>query len=418
MKVLLANNLYGADARGGAERVMETEARLLNAAGHEVTVVSASTATGAAGQSSRGLTHGRSSDARYADLLERMAADPVRHITYVAPNICSYSELGKHGYSFRLAWHLFDALNFLSARRFERILERVRPDVVHTHNLMGLGFMIPAMLRARGIRHVHTVHDVQLLEPSGLLPAERAFRPAPHQMIYISLMRRLMGSPAAVIFPSEFHMRLHERFGFFPRSRKAVVRNPAVGVSTAAGDRIMKDGNIFLFVGQVERHKGIFDLLDAWEAAKKTGSDFDTAYLEIAGRGAADTEVAERAAALPNVRLLGRLDGAALAAAYDRAAWLVLPSRVLENAPASVAEAAAHGTAVLASASGGIPEMVRHGESGLLFPPGVVSALTATLLKAASLGAAERDTYASRLRTLAMKAAPENHLAALLEAYE
>ena len=389
MKILFVSNLYGALARGGAESVVAAEAAALRSAGHTVVVVS-------------GVPRAEIANGAPVDTTE----NGVRHLTYAPPNLCFYTDLARHGFLFRLWWHAFDIGNVSSAARLETIVRAEKPDIVHTHNLMGLGFMIPHMLRRLGVRHVHTVHDVQLLEPSGLLPADREFRPALHQALSIRLMRAMMGSPEAVLFPSEFHKRLHERFGFFPQSRRAVLRNPSAMVTGAAhSSESIKNGKTFLFAGQLEAHKGILDLLGAWEQAYKEGMT-----LEIAGNGSLAVPVADRAAKLRGVTMRGRLSGADLTAAYTRASWLVLPSRVIENAPASITEAFSHGVPVIASASGGIPEMVRHGENGFLFPAGNVALLAELLTSAAHMAVPPHPKVAG--------VSAASHTEALLSAYQ
>ncbi len=54
---------------------------------------------------------------------------------------------------------------------------------------------------------------------------------------------------------------------------------------------------------------------------------------------------------------------------------MLVPSLWCENAPLAVIEAAAYGLSVVASRIGGIPELVREGRTGLLFPPGDAGAL-------------------------------------------
>jgi len=358
MKILVVSNLYGALARGGAERVVAEETAGLRALGHEVTVVSGDPAAMAGTVS--------------------VAADGVREIKFSPYNIAFYTDLSVHGVLFRFWWHYLDIFSIGSANRLAKIIREEKPDVVHTHNLMGLGFTIPTEIRRARIHHVHTVHDVQLLDPSGLLPAEREFQPAWHQKMYIAVMHMMMGSPNVVIFPSDFHMRLHKRLGFFIKSQCIVVRNPAPAFMGVGGKK--KNNRIFLFAGQLETHKGIFDLFDAW-----TKADLKDATLEIAGSGSRSEAVAIRAASMSNVRLLGRLGGSELAAAYERAAWLVLPSRVIENAPASIMEALGRAVPVIASVSGGIPEIVHDAENGYLFPPGDSILLASVLAKAAAL---------------------------------
>jgi glycosyltransferase involved in cell wall biosynthesis len=58
---------------------------------------------------------------------------------------------------------------------------------------------------------------------------------------------------------------------------------------------------------------------------------------------------------------------------------LVLPSVWWENSPLTVLEALASGVPVVASAIGGLPELVAHGDTGLLTPPGDAGALREAL---------------------------------------
>ncbi|MEY4723280.1 MAG: hypothetical protein RLZZ324_793 [Candidatus Parcubacteria bacterium] len=383
MKIMMVNNLYGALARGGAEKVVEAEALALVAAGHAVTVVSLDPDAPEAGDESSGF--GGIREIRYA---------PNARATkrFLLPGHFSYLDLARHGWFARLLWHVHDMCNVVSARSLRRIIEREKPDVVHTHNLMGLGFMIPRMLRRIGVRHVHTVHDVQLLDPSGLLIATP--RPdvelAPHQAAYAWLMRALMGSPQAVCFPSAFHKGIHLARGFFPKSRHAVLRNPAPyaprGGILGRGER----DKVFLFAGQLEEHKGASDLLDAWIHAH-----IEDARLEIVGSGILLAVLQQRASELTDVHMPGRLSGIALSEAYDRASWIVVPSRVIENAPSALMEALSRGVPAIAARSGGIPELVRDGENGILFAPGDVDALAAALKRADAMDPEMHGQYSS-----------------------
>jgi glycosyltransferase involved in cell wall biosynthesis len=54
----------------------------------------------------------------------------------------------------------------------------------------------------------------------------------------------------------------------------------------------------------------------------------------------------------------------------DRLDALVLPSVWWENSPVTALEALAAGLPVIASATGGVPEIVTHGVTGWLVPPG------------------------------------------------
>lgn len=414
MKILFASNLYGENARGGAERVVEREARALARRGSETVVVSAERPREVPkgvclpAEPWRCPPPGDAESVRrsYGAATRRLAkpGEP-RVIRYSPPNLFFYADLHRHRMASRFAWHLVDIANGKSARTFGAIVDLERPDVVHTHNLMGLGFLIPAEIRRRRVRHVHTVHDVQLLHPSGLLPPDG--RRSTALAAHVRVMRTVFGSPDVVIFPTRYLMDLYVREGFFPRSRRIVVSNPAPELAPV---RALPTRPVFLFVGQLERHKGIHLLLDAWQAAAPAG-----AALLVVGGGTEDAEVRRRAASLVGVEVLGKLGPDDVSSAYDRATHVVVPSLVIENAPTVILEAHARGVPVIAAATGGIPELAGKDTGGRLFVPGDGAALAAAIRDAARLDGWQGMSVAAR--AAAAKLGMDAHVVALEAAY-
>jgi glycosyltransferase involved in cell wall biosynthesis len=133
-----------------------------------------------------------------------------------------------------------------------------------------------------------------------------------------------------------------------------------------------------LFAGRLSPEKGIRELV---EAAKDM-------RLVVAGDGPLRPLVPQALGFVPRDRLL---------ALYERAAVVACPSR-REGFGVVCAEAMAHGRPVVASAVGGLRDLVIEGETGLLVPPGDVSALRAALKRLLGdpelrrrLGAAARE---------------------------
>jgi glycosyltransferase involved in cell wall biosynthesis len=159
---------------------------------------------------------------------------------------------------------------------------------------------------------------------------------------------------------------------------------------------------VLLFVGVLERYKGIDVLADAWRLAAPRVLG---ALLHIVGRGTL-REVPERLVAeFPDrTRWTESLSAPEVSRALDEATVLVLPSRS-EGLGRVVVEAFCRGRGVVGSRVGGIPDLVRDGESGVLVAPEDPVALADALVHVL----ADRD-FAERLGT-AGRAAVEPWLA-------
>lgn len=171
--------------------------------------------------------------------------------------------------------------------------------------------------------------------------------------------------------------------------------------TSAAREIPLSQSQTFVYAGVLAPVKGLHFLVDAFA---KIVSECPAARLELIGKVAnADYAAnlraqAERLGLTDKVTFVGALPQSELARHMARARALVLPS-ISEGMPRIVAEALLCGLPVVASAVGGIPDVVREGETGYLSPPGDVDQLAAALLKA--LRNTEIDTMGQRARTFA-----------------
>ncbi len=136
----------------------------------------------------------------------------------------------------------------------------------------------------------------------------------------------------------------------------------------------------FLFVGLLEEHKGILNLVEAFCRAKK---EID-ANLLIVGSGSLKDklhQVIAQNGCQNRVKLLGKIsDRRSLANLYASALALVIPSIWPENAPLVALEALACGTPVIASDKGGLPEIVGKTNADLVFKSGDLEDMTRVLI--------------------------------------
>lgn len=289
----------------------------------------------------------------------------------------------------------------LQARRnIGKLLDAVRPRIAHAHNVYHhLSPSIFPLLKQRGVPVVMTVHDLKLACPSrtmmvGTQPCERCRGGRLHQVVLNrcikgslalstlvmveSAVHRALGLYDAnverFVVPSRFVLETLVRWGW-ARERLVYIPNFAdierFRPSTETGDR-------FVYCGRLDNTKGVATLLRAAAIAKQP--------VTLVGTGPDEPQLRELAARTDvDVVFAGHQSGAALAAAVQSARAVVVPSEVYENAPLAVLEAYAAGRPVIGARIGGIPELVREDETGVLFPSGDASALAAALERFAQL---------------------------------
>jgi glycosyltransferase involved in cell wall biosynthesis len=151
--------------------------------------------------------------------------------------------------------------------------------------------------------------------------------------------------------------------GGLPPDRVTVLPNP-VAVADAPREPPAGPPRV-VYAGRLVAEKGVRTLLNAVSAFPPG------VRLAVVGSGRLEREVRDRVRAerLP-VDLLGPTDPAGVGAHLRASTAAVLPALWWENCPMAVLEAAAQGVPVVASAVGGIPELVDDGVTGRLVAPG------------------------------------------------
>ncbi|MEK9183092.1 MAG: glycosyltransferase family 4 protein [Patescibacteria group bacterium] len=393
MKICLISNLYPPYARGGAEQVVKNTVEGLLRLGHEVVIITARPLFAPRGN----FKHQR--DCFVAPLAKGAPRnDRLKIYRFFPLNFFFYGNDFKHPVWSRFFWHLFDVFNFHSYWRVRRILKKEKPDVVHTHNLKGLGYLIPRAIRSLGLRHAHTLHDVQLVEPSGII-IKGAENQWPYNFFlrkwYKKICRFLFGSPEVVISPSNFLLEFYESRGFFPHSRKVVVPNPVVSqdIFSPLDSRLCGNDNQdivddsegkgfnFLYLGQIEEHKGVLFLIRVflnWIARLNWGM-IKAPTLHIVGAGSKLNEAHHLAADCQQIIFHGKVEREQLPSIFNQTDITIVPSLCYENSPTVIFESFSFGAPVLASSIEGVAELIKNRENGLTFEAGNEAALIAKM---------------------------------------
>lgn len=125
----------------------------------------------------------------------------------------------------------------------------------------------------------------------------------------------------------------------------------------------------FLFLGLITEAKGVFDLINV--IVKNKDRYRNRIRLLIGGNGKTGKliDLINKNGIRDIVEFLGWVGGDHKTAAFNRSDVYILPSYV-EGSPISILEAMSYGMAVIATTIGGIPELVKNKENGLLIEPG------------------------------------------------
>ena len=357
----MANNYYY--LKGGAERVLFEEKKILEAHGHQVPVFSQAHPYNEFSEFSEYYTPFK--DWRHISRLQKV------------PTALSI---------------MYDRR---TARGFNRFLEAADSDIVHAHNIYGgLTTSILDIAQRKGIPVVMTLHDYKLICPSYLMLNRGAVCESCRSGRFIHCLLKTCHKESLTasgvycmesylnkwlhkyetiryfICPSMFSLTKHAEHGI-PKDRLLHIRNFA---NLNEYKPQYDTGGYVLFVGRLSKEKGVLTLLNAVEHLDVP--------VRIVGDGPLKAEyesfVADRR--MNHVTFEGYKSGDDLKQLYENAAFLVMPSEWYENAPMTILEAYAYGKPVVGSRIGGIPEMIDHERTGMLFAMGDAGQLAECIL--------------------------------------
>lgn len=353
MRILMISSLYPPFVRGGAEICAHNLATWLAGEGHEVSVL---TTTPDPAQETWGAIE-----------------DGCRIYRVSPPRAYSPFDAGDAPGWKKPLWHLQDLFDPRNVALMDRVLDDVRPDFVNIQYIQGLGYNAMTAIGRRGIPAVFTLHDLGLTcvrmsmfvdgkECNGLCTPCRAS--AGVKMRYLRSMEHL-----GFISPSAANLQKLQSFqpvGDYPCHR---VLNPNEYPSPTVG-REETDTVRLLYVGRLHSSKGVQVLLEALDGLDPA-LDFT---LDILGSGPDEAEWRARYGDKPWARFAGHVSLQDVADRMENSDLLLVPSIWNENSPGVIIQALIQGLPVMGSDKGGIPELVQHGENGLLVEAGSVSA--------------------------------------------
>lgn len=294
-------------------------------------------------------------------------------------------------------------------------LRRLRTgfDVIHAHWILPQGF-VSAALPSRGAPRIITAHGGDVFGLRGAI-LDRFARAALTRSDAVTVNSKATERAVDTLVQGRANVRV------IPIGADTDLRpDPEMTARLRAQHRRGK-GPLVVFVGRIVEEKGVTDVVAAIAELRRTHPDVTAAivgagqHVDVVRQQAADLGVADR------VALPGWADPKDVPSWFASADVILAPSRIgkegwQEGQGLSIIEAMGAGRPVVATSTGGIPETITHGETGMLVPPAspdrladAVRELIADPDRAAAIGKRARDSVGSRFS----RSASANSFAAL-----
>ncbi|OPX18432.1 hypothetical protein BXT86_01140 [candidate division WOR-3 bacterium 4484_100] len=321
----------------------------------------------------------------------------------------------------------------ISKKKLSLLLDEHPVDIAHIQNIHG--HITPSVfhiLKKRNIPIVWTLHDYFLLCPNSTFYSKgKVCEACRGNKFYKAVINRCRKNSFAasviVVFEEYIHrllglLRLVDYFitpslflkkklveNKFPEDKIVHIPN---FISIDNGIERNRSGPYALYGGRLSYEKGLKTLIRAV-------SSVSGIKLLIAGDGPYRKEIEKEVDSVNKHRIefLGHQPRNVLLGLIKGAMFIIIPSEWYENFPYSILETFASGRPVVGAKIGGIPELIKEGETGLLFEPGNTEDL-AEKIRWMFEHPAEREKMGQRAREYVLQEYnPDLHYERIMEVY-
>lgn len=342
MKICIINQLFSPYTKGGSEIIVESITNELKNLGHDIFVI----------------TCGKEQKTTTEKIINNIKIYRIGFEKYFA-----FQNIDNQNFIKRFLWRMNQLNNKYSFHSVYSILKKEKPDLVLSHNILGLGYSILKAIKILELNHIHTIHDVQLIEPSGILFPNSNLDSFKNK-IYSVFTKNIFKNVKKIVSPSEILLKLHQKRGFFPFAETRVIKNPIKFKNLEIKNKDIKELRC-LYLGQLESHKGIDILIQTFK--KLVSNQFN---LTIAGRGSLEKKIKNICLLVNNIDFYGSYNAEQEEELFKNHDVLIMPTLCFENSPMVIYEAMQNAIPVVVSKIGGIPELITEEENGFLFKTG------------------------------------------------
>lgn len=319
-------------------------------------------------------------------------------------------------------------------RKFSQLLDNFQPDIIHIHNIYHhLSPSILSVAKKRKIPVVMHLHDYKLICPNQSLFMKGAYcercRPNKYYQcllnrcvkdsfsasalatiemyLHHSLLKIYEKNISLFIAPSQFMKDTMIRFGQ-AASKIEVIYNPYSQQLEQKSTQKYIPEEYLLYFGRLTLEKGIETLIKTAAISQKP--------VLIAGEGPNEKNLKRLVKELKApVKFLGFQENEYLKKLIVEAEAIVIPSIWAENMPLNLLEAMSLGKIVIASKIGGLPEIIKDGENGLLFKPGDSLDLVRQINRLTNI---DQSAVSRAAQKTSLNFSPQKNLEEILRVYD
>lgn len=305
--------------------------------------------------------------------------------------------LHKKGIINNIIYRINSIYNFQAKNNIKKILNSIKPDIIHIHSTLELSLSILKPIKDLNIPIVITVHDAGFSCP--VMGTKTQYCTLCSESIFSCIKNKCS--------KNNYFCSIYMAFKFFInkylikkyRPNRLIIPSKALAnyVKTSQFDNNIpitlipncldtvfsditpnySNKKYFLFVGNLNNSKGVKILLQTIKLLPKEIN------FKIVGTGICEQEYKEFVSQnnLHNITFCGKMNRSQLIEEYKNCIALITPSIWFEIFGMINIEAFACGKPVIASNIGGIPEIVEDNVNGLLFEPGNVEQLKEYILQ-------------------------------------
>lgn len=255
-------------------------------------------------------------------------------------------------------WHFLDIYNFRFAGYFQKLINEIKPDVIHTNNICGFSCVVWHVAKSMKIPIVHTLRDYYLLcyKSTMFKNGKSCCKQCIDCKLSSMVTKMISQNIDSVVGISRFILDNHLECGYFGKTKYCEVIYNSIEITKSTVDR---NPYTIGYMGSIIPSKGIERLIS--DFCKLEVKNYT---LEIAGDCNTDyVAFLKNKYSSPNIKFVGRVSAKDF---LSHISLLVVPSEWREPFGRVVAEAIKTKCPVFVSNRGGMPELVNH-DNGRVF---------------------------------------------------